>query len=337
MNAVNRRVVIHDPTLRDGQHAVRHQLDTAQLRVYAQAANRAGIPVVEVGHGNGLGASSLQIGRSRLDDDAMLCTVREVLTDTRMAAFMAPGWGTGKDIRRAVGHGADVVRIAAHCTEASVTERPVGLVRDLGVEAQTVLLMSHMADAGRLAEECAQAVGFGAQAVGIMDSAGHYLPSDVSERIGAIVAAVDVPVIFHGHNNLSMAVANSVAAIEAGATIIDACARGFGAGAGNTQLEVLVAVLERMGHPTGIDLRALLRAGDLAQEHLMPCPPTIDSVSLMSGLAGVFSGFKLPVLSAAAAAGLDPLDVFVELGRRQAVAGQEDLIPEVIRSVMEVS
>ncbi|MGH4014758.1 MAG: hypothetical protein ACRDSL_12695 [Pseudonocardiaceae bacterium] len=130
----------------------------------------------------------------------MLSTVREVLTDTRMAAFMAPGWGTGKDIRRAVGHGADVVRIAAHCTEASVTERHVGLVRDLGVEAQTVLLMSHMADAGRLAEECAQAVGFGAQAVGIMDSAGHYLPSDVSERIGAIVAAVDVPVIFHGHN-----------------------------------------------------------------------------------------------------------------------------------------
>lgn len=135
MNAVNRRVVIHDPTLRDGQHAVRHQLDTAQLRVYAQAANRAGIPVVEVGHGNGLDASSLQIGRSRLDDDAMLSTVREVLTDTRMAAFMAPGWGTGKDIRRAVGHGADVVRIAAHCTEASVTERHVGLIRDLAARA----------------------------------------------------------------------------------------------------------------------------------------------------------------------------------------------------------
>lgn len=337
MNTDNTRVVIHDPTLRDGQHAVRHQLDTEQLRVYAQAANQAGVPVVEVGHGNGLGASSLQIGRARLDDDAMLATVREALADSRMAVFMAPGWGTGNDIRRAVDHGADVVRIAAHCTEARVTERHIGLVRELGVEAQTVLLMSHMADAGRLVEECAQAVDFGAQAVGIMDSAGHYLPGDVSERIGAIVAAVNVPVIFHGHNNLSMAVANSVAAVVAGATIIDACARGFGAGAGNTQLEVLVAVLERMGHPTGIDLRALLRLGDLAQEHLVSCPPTIDSVSVMSGLAGVFSGFKLPVLSAAAAAGVDPMDVFVELGRRQAVAGQEDLIPEVVRTLIEAS
>jgi 4-hydroxy 2-oxovalerate aldolase len=329
-------VVVYDPTLRDGQHAVRHQLDAEQLRVYAQAANQAGIPVVEVGHGNGLGASSLQIGQARLDDDTMLDTVREALTDSRMAVFMAPGWGTGKDIRRAVEHGADVVRIAAHCTEASVTERHLGLVRELGVEAQTVLLMSHMTDPDRLAEECAQAVKFGAQAVGIMDSAGHYLPADVSERIAAIVTAVPTtPIIFHGHNNLSMAVANSVAAVDAGATIIDACARGFGAGAGNTQLEVLVAVLQRLRHPTGIDLQALLRLGDLAQEHLVPRPPTIDSVRVMSGLAGVFSGFRLPVLSAAAAAGVDPMDVFAELGRRQAVAGQEDLIPEVVRAVLQ--
>ncbi|MEH6373904.1 4-hydroxy-2-oxovalerate aldolase [Streptomyces sp. KLMMK] len=330
-------VVIHDATLRDGQHAVRHQLGTEQLRLYAEAADRAGIPVLEVGHGNGLGASSLQIGRSRLEDDAMLATVREALTNTRMGVFIAPGWGTGRDIRKAVDHGADVVRVAAHCTESSLTERHLGMVRELGVEAQVVLLMSHMTDAGRLAEECTRAAGFGAQAVGIMDSAGHYLPVEVSERIAAISAAVDVPVIFHGHNNLSMAVANSLAALDAGATIIDACARGFGAGAGNTQLEVLAAVLDRTGHPTGIDLRALLHAADLAQEHLMPGPPTIDSVSVISGLAGVFSGFKLPVLSAAAAAGVDPMDVFAELGRRQVVAGQEDLIADVIRAVKEAS
>ncbi|MFF4410392.1 4-hydroxy-2-oxovalerate aldolase [Streptomyces sp. NPDC001404] len=337
MSTENPCVVIHDATLRDGQHAVRHQLGTEELRRYAKAADRAGIPVVEVGHGNGLGASSLQIGRSLLDDDAMLATVRQALTSTRMGVFMAPGWGTGRDLRKAVDHGADVVRVAAHCTESNVSERHLGLARELGVEAQAVLLMSHMTDAGRLAEECARAVGFGAQAVGIMDSAGYYLPADVCERIGAITAAVQVPVIFHGHNNLSMAVANSLAAIDAGATILDACARGFGAGAGNTQLEVLAAVLDRKGYPTGIDLRALLHAADLAQEYLMPGPPVVDSVSVMSGLAGVFSGFKLPVLSAAAAAGVDPMDVFAELGRRQVVAGQEDLIADVIQALQEAS
>lgn len=157
-----RQVLLHDPTLRDGQHAVGHQLDAAQLRRYAQAADRAGVPVVEVGHCNGLGASSLQIGRSRLDDETMLATVRGALSQARMGVFVAPGWGRGRDLCRAAALGADVVRIAAHCTEVTVTERHLALVRDLGVEAQAVLLMSHMAGPEPLAEQCALAVRFGA-------------------------------------------------------------------------------------------------------------------------------------------------------------------------------
>jgi 4-hydroxy 2-oxovalerate aldolase len=333
VDAATRPVVIHDSTLRDGQHAVGHQLDTTQIHSYAQAADQAGVPVVEVGHGNGLGASSLQIGRARLDDDTMLATAREALTTTKLGAFMAPGWGTGKDVRRAVDQGVDVIRIAAHCTEVSVAEHHLGLVRELGVQAQAVLLMSHMAEPDRLAAECVRAVEFGAQAVGIMDSAGCLLPPDIAARVAAIVAAVDVPVIVHAHNNLGMAVANSIAAVQAGASVVDACARGIGAGAGNAQLEVLVAVFDRIGHPTGVDLRGALRAADVTQDHVMPHPPTIDSVSVMSGLAGVFSGFRRPVLAAATAAGVDPLDVFVELGRRQVVAGQEDLIPEVVSAL----
>ncbi|MFJ4966884.1 4-hydroxy-2-oxovalerate aldolase [Streptomyces sp. NPDC088729] len=334
----NSQVTVHDATLRDGQHAVQHQLDVPQLRAYAGAASAAGVPVVEVGHGNGLGASSRQIGYARLDDSTMLETVREALTGaSRMGVFMVPGWGTGADISQAADCGADVVRIAAHCTEATVMRRHLGFVRELGLEAQAVLLMSHMTSAERLAEECRRAAEYGAQAIGIMDSAGNYLSSDVTERISAIVAAVDVPVIFHGHNNLSMAVANSIAAVEAGARVIDACARGFGAGAGNTSLEALVAVLHRSGHETGIDLPALLRAADVAHDRLMAGPPVIDSVTLTSGLAGVFSGFKPRVLTASRAARVDPLDVFAELGRRQVVAGQEDLIDEVVRSLKAAS
>ena len=327
------QVTVHDPTLRDGQHAVRHQLDAEQIRAYAAAVDAAGVPVVEVGHGNGIGASSMQVGRSKLSDDEMLSTAREALTRAGLAALMLPGWATTADLRNAVHHGVDVVRVAAHCTEATVTERHLGVIRELGAEAQGVLLMSHMASPGELAEQCALMVSYGAQAVCIFDSAGHYLPADVTERITAITAAVDVPVAFHGHNNLGMAVANSVAAVQAGARTIDACARGFGAGAGNTQLEVLVAVLERYGHHTGIDLRRLADAADLAEKTLMPAPPTIDSTSLVSGLAGVFSGFKKPVLAAAEQEGVHPWDLFVELGQRRAIAGQEDLIPDVARSL----
>lgn len=323
-------VVIHDPTLRDGQHAVRHQLGTAALRGYAEAADAAGIPVVEVGHGNGLGASSLQVGRAAVSDDLMLSTVREALQHSRMAVFMLPGWGTSDDLRKAVGHGADVVRIGVHCTETSLAERHLGLLREQGTEAHCVLMMSHMATPAELADQAADAVGYGAQAVGIMDSAGHLLPDDVTERIGLLRAAVDVPVIFHGHNNLGMAVANSVAAAQAGAGIIDGCARGFGAGAGNTQLEVLVPVLERSGFATGIDLYGLLDAAEFAERHLMSVPPVTGSLSIVSGLAGVFSGFKHQVLERSERAGVDPRDVFFALGRRQAIAGQEDLIAQAV-------
>ncbi|RKN08916.1 4-hydroxy-2-oxovalerate aldolase [Streptomyces radicis] len=327
------RILLHDPTLRDGHHAVGHQLDADQLRAYATAANAAGVPVVEVGHGNGLGASSLQIGRARLDDATMLTTVREALTSARMGVFMAPGWGTSGDLAAAVHRGADVIRIAAHCTEADVTERHLGVVRDLGAEAQGVLLMSHMTGPGELAEQCALMAKFGAQAVGIMDSAGHYLPSEVTGRVHAIAEAVDVPVIFHGHNNLGLAVANSLAAVDAGAVVIDATARGFGAGAGNTQLEVLVAVLERRGIETGIGLREVLSAADVAADRLMKAPPSIDSIAVASGLAGVFSGFKRPVLESARAEGVDPVDLFLALGERQVVAGQEDLIGDTARQL----
>ncbi|MCP9959796.1 MULTISPECIES: 4-hydroxy-2-oxovalerate aldolase [Streptomyces] len=326
-----KHVLIHDPTLRDGQHAVRHRLEPAALRRYAEAADAARIPVVEVGHGNGLGASSLQVGVAAASDDEMLSTVREALRHSRMGVFMLPGWGTSDDLRRAIAHGADVVRIGVHASETSLAERHLGFLRDADAEAHCVLMMSHMLSPAELADQAAQAVGYGAQAVGIMDSAGHFLPADVTARIGAIVEAVGTtPVIFHGHDNLGMAVANSVAAAEAGALIVDGCARGFGAGAGNTQIEVLVPVLERSGFTTGIDLYALLDAADLAERELMPAPPVTGSMSIVSGLAGVFSGFKHRVVELSEAAGVDPRDVFFELGRRQAIAGQEDLIVDVV-------
>jgi len=333
----SRQVLIYDPSLRDGHHAVRHRLDKNQLRAYAAAADAAGVPVVEVGHGNGLAASSLQVGLAKLTDAEMQTVVRDALSHSKMAVFMLPGWGTTTDLREAIARGADIVRIGVHCTESDLTERYLDFLREAGVEAQGVLLMSHMASPQRLAEECAQMVRFGATGVGIFDSAGHYLPDDVSERIAAITGAVDVPVIFHGHNNLGMAVANSVAAVAAGSGIIDGCARGFGAGAGNTQLEVVVPVLERLGYTTGIDLYALLDAADIAERELMPTPPTISSVSLVSGLAGVFSGFKDRVLDVARREGVDPRDVFFELGRRQIVAGQEDLIVDVAIALREAA
>lgn len=329
-----KKILISDPTLRDGNHAVRHQLSRDSFVSYCKAAEAAGVPIIEVGHGNGLGASSLLIGECLLSDAEIFEASRANLVNTRLAIHVIPGFCTIKsDLTKALEAGVDVFRIASHCTEADVTDRHIDFVRKAGKEAYGVLMMSHMATPAVLLEEARKMESYGAEAIVIMDSAGAYFPSDVTERISTLVDGLSIPVGFHGHNNLGMAVINSVSAIEAGATILDGTIRGFGAGAGNTQLEVLVAVLDRLGYETGIDLYKILDAADIAERDFNPIAPSISPLSIVSGLAGVFSGFAKPVGRAAQDYNVDPRDIFFGLGKRNAVAGQESLIIEVARDL----
>lgn len=323
-------VLISDPSLRDGNHAVRHQLTPDQVRAYCLRAEEARIPVVEVGHGNGIGASSLQLGEAAASDAALLGAAREVLKNSQLGVHIIPGFATiDKDLRPAVDAGVDVFRVASHCTEADLTERFITFARNAGKTAYGVLMMSHMASPDVLLEEAQKMEAYGAETLVIMDSAGHYLPDDVRQRIGVLVDGLDIPVGFHAHNNLGCAIANSVAAVEAGATMLDGCARGFGAGAGNAQLEVLVPVLHRLGYETGIDLYKVLDLASFAEQSIMDVVPIISSASVVSGLSGVFSGFLKPATRIADEFDVDVRDVFFELGRRGIVAGQEDIILEV--------
>ncbi len=330
MGADLSRVIISDSTLRDGSHAVRHQLTEKQISLYAEAAEAAGVPIVEVGHGNGLGASSLNVGMSLLDDLSMLKAARTKLSRSKLGIFVIPGFATiEKDIKPALEIGVDVVRVASHCTEADITQRHISYVREKGKEVYGVLMMSHMAPNDVLWAEASKLESYGAEGVILMDSAGASLPNDVTERVGTLVRHLGIPVGFHAHRNLGMGIANSLAAAQAGASILDGCARGFGAGAGNAELEILVAVLEKMGFETGIDLYKVLDLGDIAEAEIIPSLPVVDSTSIVSGLSGVFSGFKKHVVRIAQEYGVDPRDIFFEMGRMRVVAGQEDRIIEV--------
>jgi 4-hydroxy 2-oxovalerate aldolase len=327
---MSKKILISDPTLRDGNHAVRHQLSRESFIAYCQAAEAAGVPIVEVGHGNGLGASSLLVGECKLSDEEILSISRANLKKSKLAIHVIPGFCTIKsDLARAVELGVDIFRVGSHCTEADITDRHIAYARESGKEAYGVLMMSHMASPEILLEEAKKMESYGAEAIMIMDSAGAYFPDDVTQRITTLVDGLSIPVGFHGHNNLGMAVINSVTAVKAGASIIDGSIRGFGAGAGNTQLEVLVAVFERLGFQTGIDLYKILDAADLAEKAFNPVAPFSSPVSIVSGLAGVFSGFSKQVARTAEEYHVDPRDIFFELGRRKAVAGQESLIIEV--------
>ena len=331
---MSRNVLISDPTLRDGNHAVRHQLNRASFVAYCQAAEAAGVPIVEVGHGNGLGASSMLVGECALPDEEILAVSRENLHKSKLGIHVIPGFCTiRKDLAKAIDMGVDVVRVASHCTEADITDRHIAYTRQAGKEAFGVLMMSHMASPAILLEEARKMESYGAEAIIIMDSAGAYFPEEVRQRISTLVDGLTIPVGFHAHNNLGMAIINSVEAVNAGASIIDGTIRGFGAGAGNAQLEVIVAVFQRLGFETGIDLYKILDAADVAERTFNPVAPTITPPSIVSGLSGVFSGFAKQVTQAAKDFDVDPRDIFFELGRRKAVAGQESLIIEVAREL----
>ena len=155
------------------------------------------------------------------------------------------------------------------------------------------------------------------------------MPEDVKARITAVREAVNIPVGFHAHNNMGLAIANSLIAVQSGADFVDGTLRGLGAGAGNAQIEVLAGVMKRNGYETGLDFYGLMDLAAEVVEPIMLRPQTIDNGSLMLAYTGVYSSFLLHVYDAAKKYSLDPRDILVELGRRKMVGGQEDMIIDV--------
>jgi 4-hydroxy-2-oxovalerate/4-hydroxy-2-oxohexanoate aldolase len=331
MNLRGKRVLLHDMCLRDGMHPKRHQISLEQMVNVASALDAAGVPLIEVTHGDGLGGASVNYGFPAHSDEEYLRAVVPRMKRTRVSALLIPGIGTVDHLRLAHDCGVKTLRVATHCTEADVSEQHFGLARKLGMDTVGFLMMAHMQEPASLAQQGLLMEAYGANCVYCTDSAGYMLPDDVTARIRALreVLKPDTEIGFHGHHNLAMGIANSLAAVEAGATRVDGSAAGLGAGAGNTPLEVFAAVCDRMGVATGVDLYALI---DVAEDLVVPMmdePIRVDRDSLILGYAGVYSSFLLFAQRAAQKYGISARDILVEMGRRKTVGGQEDLIEEV--------
>ena len=325
----NKKVAILDTTLRDGQHAMAHQFTPRQAADVAKALDEAGVGTIEVSHGDGLAGSSIQYGFAAADDLELLEAVSKVVTPGKLGVLLLPGVGTQEDLQMAKEHGAGAARVATHCTEADIAEQHIGLAGQLGMRPIGVLMMTHMVEPAKLVEQAKIMESSGAELVYMMDSAGAMLPADVVARVDALKSSLDIKVGFHAHNNLSLAVANTLAAIEAGADSVDGCLRGLGAGSGNAQLEVLIGVLEKMGVESGVDFYKVMDAAEQVVEPLMHRPQVINNDGLMLGYSGVYSSFLLHARRAAERFDVDIRDVLVELGKRKTVGGQEDMIIDV--------
>jgi len=328
-----RKITITDSSLRDGNHSVKHTISLDSIEKYCQFAEKAGIPIVEVGHGNGLAASSLLIGKSPNTDKEMLTTAKKHLKNSKLGIHTIPGLSTIDDAKAAIDYGVDVFRVATHCTEATLSKSHIEYLAKIDKEVYGVLMMSALISADELVEQAKIMEGYGAQAIIIMDSTGTYLPNDVEERISKLVAYTNLKVGFHAHNNLGCAVANSLTAVDAGATMIDACIRGFGAGAGNAPLELILPVFEKSGYTTDISFEEVIKEADRVMDYLVSEVPITTPINVLTGLTRLFSGFEKPIIKASKLYGIEYSSLIFELGNRKLVAGQEDLILEVAQKL----
>lgn len=320
---------VTDSSLRDGSHPMRHQFTREQVRAVAQALDEAGVSVIEVTHGDGLAGSSIQYGFSRTSEMDLIAEARDVCRRARIAALLLPGIGTVHELKEAVARGVQVVRIATQCTEADISAEHFEIAKNLGLEAVGFLMMAHMRPPQVLAEQARLMESYGADCVYIVDSAGAMLPQDAAASVRALKQALHIQVGFHAHNNLGLAMGNSLAALEAGADQLDGCLRGLGAGAGNAPTELLAATLEKLGLNPGLDVFKLMDAAEFIIAPMMPYQPLPDRDAISLGYAGVYSTFLLHARHAGERYQLDPRSILVELGRRKAVAGQEDWILDV--------
>jgi 4-hydroxy-2-oxovalerate aldolase len=318
-----------DTTLRDGSHAISHKYNMEQIKEIAFGLDSSGIEYIEVSHGDGLAASSINYGFASLSDEEMLRAAASVIKNGKLTVLSIPGIGTVEDLKLAADCGAKACRIATHVTEADIARQHIGIAKELGMEVCGFLMMIANVEPEKIAEQAKLFESYGVDFIAMADSSGALLPGGVKSRVSAVVKAVGIPVDFHAHNSLSLAMGNCLAAVESGAAYLDCSLRGLGAGAGNAQSEVLVGVLDKAGYETGIDFLKIMDVAENIVEPVMQRPQVIRNTSLMLGYAGVYSSFLLFTYRAAEKFKLDPRDILVELGRRRMVGGQEDMIIDV--------
>ena len=324
-----------DCTLRDGSYVIHFQFSAAHTRTLVQALEGAGIPYIEVGHGIGLGASEKGLGTAKETDETYLKVTAETAKTSKWGMFCIPGIAGLQHIDLAADYGMPLIRIGTKLEDFQSIQPFVEKAKAKGMMVCCNFMKSYVCEPEQFAEYAEKATKFGADLIYIVDSAGGMLPHEVANYADAVKQRCpEVRLGFHGHNNLGLGVANSLAAYKAGVEIVDTSFQGFGRGGGNTPTEQLLCALLRQGETLGLDPIELMSIGE---QHILPLisHKGLDSIDLTCGLALFHSSYLNKIHDKASLHGLDPRALILAVSEQDKINAPDALVEQCAQQLRE--
>jgi 4-hydroxy-2-oxovalerate aldolase len=331
---MNRTVTILDTTLRDGSYAVDFQFTPLDTAVIAKALEDVGVGIVEIGHGVGLGASRRGFGEAAATDEEYFAAVAGVLTRARYGMFCIPGVARLEDVDMAADMGATFIRVGTNVTEVPASRPYIERAKARGLFVSANFMKSYALPPARFAETAKLTQAYGSDLLCVVDSAGSMLAGEVRDYFQAVREVCDIALGFHGHNNLGLAVAHSLLAVELGAAMVDSSLQGLGRSSGNAATELLVASLDRMGVATGVDLLGVMDAGEKLIRPLVQSRG-LSSLDMVMGYAQFHSSYMGVIRKYASRERVDPRRLIIELCKHDKVNAPDALVARVAAGIEE--
>lgn len=326
------KVEILDTTLRDGSYAVNFSFTSADVANICRELEQAGIDLIEIGHGVGLGGSEKGYGQAAETDLEYMRAASKVIKKSRWGMFCIPGIATIDDLDGAIDENMGFIRIGTNVDEVRTSKKFIQKAKKAKMFVAANFMKSYAMSAEDFAQNVLRSQEYGADVVYLVDSAGGMFPQDIRRYVEAIRRVTDIPLGFHGHDNLGMAVANSLAAFDMGVQYVDGSLQGLGRSSGNAATEILALAFCKLGQRLELDFLRLCSAG---QKYVQPLVPVKGKATLdiVSGFADFHSSYMHHIRKYSAKYEVDPARLIIEYTRINKIDVDEKELEKVARKI----